>query len=104
MTLLEKQCAFAQAVAKLIQHAETLGYQVTFGDAYRDARVTYGLAASLHRLRLAVDLNVFKSGVYLHGGEQFTDLGEFWETIPGACWGGRFADGNHFSFGHGGYK
>jgi hypothetical protein len=104
VNLVEKQAAFAQAIARLIQHADALGYQVTFGDAYRDARVTYGSEHSLHRIRLAVDLNVFRDGVYLTDGSEYEDLGLFWESIPGACWGGRFKDGNHFSFGHGGYK
>jgi len=103
MGLVDKQAAFAQAVAKLLQKADELGYQVTFGDAYRDARVTYGSPNSLHRLRLAVDLNVFAKGTYLQDGSQYADLGEYWESIGGA-WGGRFKDGNHFSFAHGGFK
>jgi hypothetical protein len=57
----------------------------------------------LHKSRLAIDLNVFRDGKYLTTGEQYTDLGEFWESIGGA-WGGRFNDGNHFSFEHNGYK
>jgi hypothetical protein len=57
----------------------------------------------LHKSRLAVDLNVFRDGKYLTTGEQYADLGEFWESIGGA-WGGRFNDGNHFSFEHNGYK
>jgi hypothetical protein len=102
-SLVEKQAAFSQAVARLIQMAHTLGYQVTFGDAYRDPRCPYGQPNSLHKSRLAVDLNVFRDGKYLTTGEQYTDLGEFWESIGGA-WGGRFNDGNHFSFEHNGYK
>jgi hypothetical protein len=104
MGLVDKQAAFAQAVALLIQKADELGYQVTFGDGYRDDRVTYGSEHSLHRQRLAHDFNVFRDGVYLTDGSQYEDLGEFWESIPGAAWGGRFKDGNHFSFAHGGYK
>ena len=49
-------------IALLILHAEMLGYKLTFGDAYRDPRVTYGHKDSLHRKRLAVDLNLFLDG------------------------------------------
>lgn len=103
MSLVNKQHQFAQAVARLLQEAERLGYQVTFGDAYRDPRCPYGHPTSLHKQRLAIDLNVFRDGKYLTTGEQYTDLGEFWESIGGA-WGGRFNDGNHFSFEHNGTK
>jgi len=103
MSLRNKQAQFAQAVAVLIRKADELGYQVTFGDAYRDPRCPYGLKNSLHKQRLAIDLNVFRDGVYLTKGEDFADLGEFWESIGGS-WGGRFNDGNHFSFEHNGTR
>jgi hypothetical protein len=103
MTLSEKQQDFAQAVAGLIYEAVRLGYAITFGDAYRDPRVLYVMKTSLHRIRLAIDLNVFKDGKYLTDGSMYTDLGEYWESVGGA-WGGRFQDGNHFSFEHEGRK
>ena len=102
-TLRNKQAQFTQAIAVLIRKADELGYQMTFGDAYRDPRCPYGLPTSLHKQRLAVDFNVFRDGEYLTRGEQYTDLGEFWESI-GGTWGGRFEDGNHFSFEHNGQK
>lgn len=98
-------------LAKLILFAYDKGYELTFGDAFRDARVhgafgqklAYGAANSVHKLRLAVDLNLFKNGEYLTATEDYTELGEFWESIGGA-WGGRFNDGNHFSIEHEGRK
>lgn len=90
-------------IAWLILYAEFRGYEVTLGDAYRDKRVTYGHPNSLHRNRLAVDLNIFKDGKYLENGDDYKDLGEYWEAIGGA-WGGRFGDGNHFSLEHEGMK
>lgn len=101
MTLREKQSKFARMIADLIIWAYDHGYELTFGDAYRDPRVHYGHPKSLHRSRLAIDLNVFRDGVYLQIGEQYPDLGEYWESIGGS-WGGRFQDGNHFSLEHGG--
>ncbi len=111
MTLGEKQRKFAQMVAKLIQKAAELGYEVSFGDAYRDPRVFgsmgvrmgYGESKSAHKHRLAIDLNLFKDGVFLAHTEQHKPLGEWWESIGGA-WGGRFNDGNHYSLEHDGIK
>lgn len=108
MNLGDKQRHFASMIARLILHAETLGYAVTFGDAYRDARVEYGHPKSLHRKRLAVDLNLFqknKNGkwVYCKTTESHRLLGEYWESI-GGTWGGRFEDGNHYSLAHSGMK
>lgn len=102
-SLTQKQQDFAEAVVKLIHMARGMGYRVTLGDAYRDPRCPYGSPNSLHRQRLAIDLNIFKDNVYLTDGMQYEDLGKYWESI-GGTWGGRFNDGNHFSFEHDGFK
>ena len=90
-------------IADLIIFAYDNGYELTFGDAYRDARVTYGHPESLHRSRLAIDLNLFKDQVYLKTTDDHRELGEYWESI-GGTWGGRFSDGNHYSLAHNGMK
>jgi hypothetical protein len=109
-TLRQKQSRFARALARLILEAERQGYEVTFGDAYRDPRLHgvpgvkkgYGAANSVHKLRLAVDLNLFKDGRFLSSTESHRQLGEWWEAQhPDARWGGRFEDGNHYSLAHG---
>ena len=107
-TLLQSQQRFAEMAAKLIQKAVELGYKVTLGDAYRDPRVhgefgkqvAYGESKSFHKLRLAIDLNLYKEGKYLTKTEDHKVLGEYWESLGGS-WGGRFsnADGNHYSWG-----
>lgn len=102
-TLLLRQQKFAQMVANLIQQAKSLGYEVTLGDAYRDPRVTHGHPNSLHRKRLAIDLNLFKDGKFLSTTEAHLPLGEYWESIGGS-WGGRFQDGNHYSLEYAGMK
>ena len=69
MTLRQKQSMYARLVADLILKAYELGYEVTLGDAYRDPRLHgavgvkagYGHAKSCHKLRLAIDLNLFKA-------------------------------------------
>ena len=105
MTLWNKQTKLTRNISLLIFHAEMLGYQLTFGDAYRDSRATfpYSHTDSLHKKRLAVDFNVFRNGKLLKSGNDFIDLGEFWESI-GGTWGGRFNDGCHFSMEHEGMK
>tara|TARA_R100000687_G_scaffold62905_1_gene50873 strand:+ start:303 stop:608 length:306 start_codon:yes stop_codon:yes gene_type:complete len=100
-------------VADLILFAYENGYELTVGDAYRDPRVFgkvgdklhYSSANSLHKSRLAIDLNLFKDGQFLTRTSDHQPLGEYWESI-GGTWGGRFtnADGNHYSIEHNGRK
>lgn len=108
MTLSGHQQAFALDVARLIQFADEQGYAVTFGEAYRteDQQRIYvrkGLSRTMdsyHRKRLAVDLNLFKDGVYLDKAEAHRPLGEYWKSLNERNrWGGDFqglADGNHY--------
>lgn len=113
MSLSSLQMEFAGLVPRLIDKAFALGYGVTLGDAYRDPRVHgavgvkmgYGNAKSGHKQRLAIDLNLFKDGQFLESTESHRELGEWWEkqhTL--ARWGGRFQDGNHYSFEYQGVK
>lgn len=113
MTLGEKQRNFTSMVSLLIQYAYHKGYELSLGDAYRDPRVFghvgekkgYGASQSLHKERLAVDLNLFVDGKYITDSNHpaYLDIGSFWEFI-GGTWGGRFNDGNHFSVEHNGRK
>lgn len=111
MTLREKQSKFALMVSELLAKAYEMGFEVTLGDAYRDPRLHgqigekkgYGHAKSCHKLRLAIDLNLFKSGKFLEGSDAHKPLGEWWES-QGGTWGGRFDDGNHYSLEHDGMK
>ncbi|MGL5526238.1 MAG: M15 family metallopeptidase [Aeromonas veronii] len=110
-TLGQKQRRFTRMIANLIKFAYDNGYELTFGDAYRDPRLHgdmgikkgYGHASSNHKQRLAVDFNLFKDGKFLTSTEDHRPLGEFWESIGGS-WGGRFNDGNHYSIEHNGVK
>lgn len=110
-TLGQKQRRFAKMVGQLLAKIHELGYECTLGDAYRDPRLHgemgvqkgYGHPASAHKIRLAIDLNLFKDGVYLASTEDHQPIGEWWESIGGS-WGGRFRDGNHYSLAHGGVR
>ena len=111
MTLGQHQRQFTLMIAQLIIFAYSKGYELTFGDAYRDPRVFgdagksegYGRSNSLHKLRLAVDFNLFKDGKFLQSTDGHKELGEFWEAL-GGTWGGRFNDGNHYSLEYRGRK
>lgn len=109
MSLSAKQIEFTQCTGKLIEFAYTQGYGLTFGDAFRDKRVfgefgqkvSYASANSVHKLRLAVDFNLFINDSYISNGDHpaYRALGDHWESLhKDARWGGRFNDANHFSF------
>lgn len=106
MTLRQKQSIFTFLVARLIIHANGLGYELTFGETYRtpeqaalNAIKGIGISNSLHTKRLAIDINLFKKGKYLSDTESHRELGEWWERQHSHCrWGGRFNDGNHYEF------
>lgn len=104
MTLRQQQVKFAQMTSALIAKAFELGYEVTLGDAYRDPRLHgeigvkmgYGHPKSCHKLRLAIDLNLFRNGVFITDDKGHKELGEWWE-LQGGSWGGRWKDYNHYS-------
>lgn len=107
MTLREQQSKFLWLVPRLINYAYEMGYEMTLGDGYRDPRVFghvgsskgYGARNSNHKLRLAIDLNLFRDGVYLSRTEDHVPLGNFWESLDPHCrWGGRYRDGNHYEW------
>lgn len=114
MTLSSKQKLFTHLVHKLLEKVWELELECTLGDAYRDPRAfgalgktgPYGQVNSCHKLRLALDLNLFtKDGKYLDQTEDHRKLGEYWESLDPLCrWGGRFSDGNHYSLEHDGFK
>ena len=111
MTLGAKQELFMRMLPRLIDKAHELGFEIRGGDLFRDSRVHgavgeklgYGHKNSCHKVKLAIDLNLFKDGRYLSSTEDHRELGEWWEKQHELCrWGGRFADGNHYSLWHNG--
>ena len=113
MKLGDKQRIFTRNIGLLIEFAYENGYQLTFGDAFRDPRLHgkvgvkmgYGHAKSNHKNRLAVDFNLFKDGKYLTKTEDHKELGMYWEALnPDNRWGGHFDDGNHYSMEHQGIR
>lgn len=115
MKLIEKQFTFSKLLPRLIDKAYELGYTITLGEALRTVEQAHanaidgsGIEHSLHLLKLAIDLNLFKNGKWLKENTDHKSLGEFWESLSTpdfkCIWGGRFGDGNHYSIEHDGVK
>lgn len=99
-TLRMKQSRFARMIILLLLFIDEAGLEVTFGDAW--AKEGH-MNNSLHYIRLAFDLNLFKNGNYLTHLKDYKAVGEYWESIGGS-WGGRFGDACHFSLAHDGRR
>lgn len=113
MKLGEKQELFSRMLPLLFLYAQFHGYQIRTGDVFRDPRAFgkmgenrgYGNKNSCHKLKLAVDANLTKDGVYLEGdaataAHQF--LHDFWDMLGGAP---RISyDLNHYSLEHEGRR
>ena len=122
MTLREKQSIFAKNIAKLILFAFENGFEITLGEAYRTTgqQLLYFEGYTLKKIgsslklckttpksktlkskhidKLAVDINLFRDGVYLTDKDSFRQLAEYWtklhpRNISGYNWGW---DYNHF--------
>lgn len=118
MDLVQKQMIFALLISRFIKDLrEQLDINVTFGEAFRTqeqadiyAKTGQGISNSLHRLRLAIDLNLFYAGNLLKTNEDHLEAGVLWESYAfGECktvWGGRFEkpDSDHFSLEHNGVR
>jgi hypothetical protein len=112
MKLSQKQQLFAHDVACLITQIFKQGYGCTLGECWRTkeqaeiyAKNGKGILSSLHCKRLAIDLNLFKDGVYLTDSKEYLKFGSFWESIDAnnrwggffvKKYGGKIVDGNHF--------
>lgn len=117
LTLVQHQQIFSQNVAMLILKANSLGINLTFGEAYRtqDQQELYFYGKSVrpedyrlelisvnkrsntmfsnHLKRLAIDFNFFISGVYTFTDPLISELGNYWESLdPLNRWGGNFKD------------
>lgn len=80
---------------RLIDHIHELGYEIRGGDLFRDPQVHgsmgvkmgYGHRNSNHKQKLAIDLYLTKSGVYLTGNlakDAHNEVHDWWDTQGGA--------------------
>ena len=108
MKLSQEQQTFVQQIAQLILRANSLGVNLTFGEAYRTKEqeaiyVKEGKSKTMnsnHLRRLAIDFNFFINGELLYRHPLISLLGNYWESLdPLNNWGGHFYhfyDGGHF--------
>ena len=102
----ERQQTFTLNVAKLILYINVKGYKCTFGETLRTkemaqiyAKTGKGIVDSNHLYKLAVDLNLFKNGVYLSDAKEYKQFADYWLTLntfneSGYYW--KSVDANHF--------
>lgn len=95
MSLRKSQSKFTKALGLLITFAYHQGYELTLGDTYPGKHAHK--ADGKHPKGLAIDLNLFKDGVYLTKTSDHKFLGLFWKAL-GGIWGGDFDDGNHYEW------
>ena len=123
MSLAVTQVEFSSCVGQLLRFIDTatvesnpaVTFGVSLGDAYRDPRLhgafgesqggSYSSRRSCHKLRLAIDLNLFMmedgAMTFCRKSSDHLVFGTYWKTLhPLARWGGDFRrpDGNHYSF------
>ena len=96
-TYRQKRCRFTVMLARLIDYANSLGFELAI-DRTRD-----NSSKRLHKYVLAADFNLYKNGHYLRSTSSHKPLGLYWEAM-GGTWGGRFGDGNHYSLPYNGIK
>ena len=108
MSLRKEQSAFVNDIAKLIQYADTIGIELTFGEAYRTEYqqkeyLRTGKTKTMrsnHLRRLAIDFNFFIDGELTYDKVKLQRLGDYWESLNNKNrWGGNwktFEDTPHF--------
>ena len=94
---------FGYMVTLLLVYAHALGYRVRIDHAKRCNDCKTGHPRSLHKSKLAIDIDLVLDGELLTDSAQYSTVGEYWESLGGA-WGGRFGDGRHFSHPWGGMR
>ena len=97
MSLRQQQSDFAKALGMLIAYAYSLGYEMTLEEGFVSSGTGH-IDGSFHYKKLAQDINLFKDGKYLTATTDHATLGIYWERL-GGTWGGRWNDGNHYSWG-----
>ena len=103
MTLGEKQEKFSRMIMLLLIHLHALGYTCRGGHWMRCRNCYTGAKNSVHKNKLAFDINLCRPGRYLNDEEAregHTLLHNYWDSIGGAP---RIEkDLNHYSLEHDG--
>ena len=100
MTYREKRVLFTRFVHQLLRFIdEETPFECAISWSKRCVNCPVGKKNSLHKLSLAVDIDLYMNGVYLQKTISHLLVGGYWESLHPDCrWGGRFNDGNHYEF------
>jgi len=105
VNLREARVTFTWLSVKLVEKAKELGFESAWDEVTNHQNVGHK-PGSLHYYGCALDLILYKDGIYVPDTEPYRPLGEYWKTLHPYCkWGGDFKDfegkpqpdGNHFS-------
>lgn len=109
--LLERQMLFAKLLPRLLDEIYNSGYSCTLGECHRPPEMVEiyaargsGSTSSVHPLKLAIDIHLFRNDKYLEDTLSHKPLGNYWKSLhPYTRWGGDFPrpDGNHYSIVYG---
>ena len=89
MGIRQGQSEFVLDVARLITYADSIGIELTFGDAFRsnEQQAIYfdtgksKVRHSNHQDRLAIDFNYFIDGRLTYDVNDVKELGLYWESL-----------------------
>jgi hypothetical protein len=108
LTLGKAQEMFVELSVALMEFTLDQGYQLRYGETYRPQemqdlyykRGSTKTKNSQHTKKLAVDLLLFKDGVYLTDAAAYAFMAEYWESLSPYCYAGiritTLVDANHF--------
>jgi len=99
MILKEARIRFSYLLAeKLLPFMRELGYDYAFDEVTQHQNKGHK-PDSLHYCGCAADILLYLNGDYQTTTEAHQESGEYWESLHPYCkWGGRWGDGNHYSF------
>lgn len=112
MKLSEARCLFSYYLSHLVLEMYKVGYFACFDEVTERLttkdQTSDHVPNSLHHIGLAGDINLYSRGEdgsleYLSSTEAHRQFGELWESWGEQAgyplrWGGRFGDGNHYSW------
>ncbi len=83
MTLGQKQEEFSVMIAKLILWGDLQGYKMRLGEGYDDDNEGH-MKGSLHYIKLAQDIFIFKPGTKEQDLEAHERMHDAWDALGGA--------------------
>jgi hypothetical protein len=121
VTLGQRRRLFSRLIIRVLDEMDRRGYEFSLDEGFVGRSIDKPTEDTPHRRDgghlkgIALDVNLFRCECqpahvspcptprYLTRTEDHEPFGLYWEALHPLCrWGGRFADGNHYSLEHGG--